>query len=73
MQSVPPVAEFQFSPYGQNKTPITASPSSLHVGTGGRVALQTARAVIRGEGEAYRVRVLFDAGSHRSFITSKAA
>lgn len=24
-------------------------------------------------GEPYRVRVLFDAGSHRSFITSKAA
>ena len=73
VQSVPPVAEFQFTPYGQNKTPTTASPSSLHVGTGGRVALQTARAVIRGEGEPYRVRVLFDAGSHRSFITFKAA
>ena len=73
VQSVPSVSEFQFSPYGQNKTPITSSPSSLHVGTGGRVALQTARAVIRGEGEPYTVRVLFDAGSHRSFITSKAA
>lgn len=44
VQSVPSVAEFQFSPYGQNKTPIATSPSSLHVGTGGRVALQTARA-----------------------------
>ena len=50
----------------------------MHVGSGGkggggRVALQTARAVIRGEGDPYWVRVLFDAGSHRSFITSKAA
>lgn len=72
-QQVAPVAEFQFSPNGQDKTPIVTSPSSLHVGTGGRVALQTAGAVIRGVGEPYRVRVLFDAGSHRSFITSKAA
>ena len=73
VQSVPSVSEFQFSPYGQNKTSITSSPSSLHVGTGGRVALQTASAVIRGEGDPYTVRVLFDAGSYRSFITSKAA
>ena len=71
-QQVAPVAEFQFSPNGQDKTPIVTSPSSLHVGTGGRVALQTAGAVIRGVGEPYRVRVLFDARSHRSFITSKA-
>ena len=55
---MPPVAEFQFSPNGQDKTPIATSPSSVHVGTGGRVALQTARAVIRGVGEPYRVRVL---------------
>ncbi|XP_015770355.1 PREDICTED: uncharacterized protein LOC107348789 [Acropora digitifera] len=34
VQSVPLVAEFQFSPYGQNKTSTTISPSSLHVGTG---------------------------------------
>ena len=67
-QQVAPVAEFQFSPNGQDKTPIVTSPSSLHVGTGGRVALQTAGAVIRGVGEPYRVRVLFDAGSHRSFM-----
>ena len=72
-QQVPPVAEYQFSPNGQDKTPIVTSPSSLHVGTGERVALQTAHAVIRGVGKPYRVRVLFDTGSHRSFITSKAA
>ena len=52
---------------------ITTSPSTLHVGTGGRVALQTARVVIRGEREPCQVRVLFDGGSHRSFITSGAA
>ena len=52
---------------------ITTSPSTLHVGTGGRVALQTAPAVIRGEREPRQVRVLFDGGSHRSFITSGAA
>ena len=38
----------------------------------GRVALQTAQAVIKGDKRDLRVRVLFDAGSHRSFITSKA-
>ena len=47
-------------------------PTNLHVGIGGLVALQTARGVLRGEREA-KVRVLFDAGSHRSFVTSKAA
>ena len=72
MQSVPPVAEFQFLPYGQNKTLIATSPNSLHVGTGERVVLQTACAVTRRKGKPHRVRVLFDAGSHRFFITSKA-
>ena len=52
---------------------ITTSPSTLHVGAGGQVALQTARAVIKGEREPLQVRVLFDEGSHRSFITSEAA
>ena len=40
--------------------------------TGGLVALQTARGVLRGKAEA-KVRVLLDAGSHRSFVTSTAA
>ena len=35
------------------------------------VALQTARGILRGEGKV-KVRVLFDGGSHRSFVTSKA-
>jgi hypothetical protein len=49
-----------------------SSPTNLHVGIGGLVALQTAREILRGEREA-KVRVLFDEGSHRSFVTSKAA
>ncbi len=69
----PSVGEFQVSPERKDANPSAISPSTLHVGAGGRVALQTARAVIRGDGDPYRVRVLFDAGSHRSFITSKAA
>ncbi|XP_068749238.1 uncharacterized protein [Montipora capricornis] len=39
----------------------------------GKVALQTAQAVVKGDSKSVRVRVLFDAGSHRSFITSRAA
>ena len=42
------------------------------MGTEGRVTLQTAQAVVKGARGNLRVRVLFDAGSHRSFITSKA-
>ena len=37
----------------------------------GRVALQTALAVVNGNSES-KVRVLFDTGSHKSFITAKA-
>ena len=43
----------------------------MHVRTGSLVALQTARGILWGERGA-RVRVLFDTGSHRSFVTSKA-
>lgn len=45
-------------------------PSSLHVSTGSRVALQTAQAQISGEGKNRVIRVLFDSGSHRSFVTA---
>ena len=51
---------------------VTSPSSNMHVGTGGLVALQTARGILRGEGKV-KVRVLFDGGSHRSFVTSKAA
>jgi len=46
-----------------------ASPGNYYVGAGGKVALQTAQARV---GIA-RVRVLFDSGSHKSFITTKVA
>ena len=35
-----------------------------------RIALQTAQALIKG-GTQGRVRVLFDSGRHRSFVTAK--
>lgn len=46
--------------------------ASMLVGTESRIALQTAQALIKG-GKQGRVRVLFDSGSQRSFITAKAA
>ncbi len=56
----------------KNITSNVASPcNNLLAGTGGLVALQTARGVLKGKREA-KVRVLFDAGSHRSFVTSHA-
>ena len=69
-QDKPAVSEFEVRP---EANPTTTSPSSFHVGVGDRVALQTARAVITGEGQPQRVRVLFDAGSHCPFVTARAA
>ena len=63
----------QENPIVKNVSSNVASPcNNLLAGSGGLVALQTARGVLRGKGEA-KVRVLFDAGSHRSFVTSHAA
>ena len=45
---------------------------TFHVGSVGRVALQTAQAVVKGYSKNVRMRVSFDAGSHRSFITTRA-
>ena len=69
-QVKPAVSEFEVRP---EANPTTTSPSSFHVGAGDRVALQTARAVITREGQPHRVRVLFDAGSHHSFVTARVA
>ena len=72
-QLSPNVREFEVLPEREDAKPSALSPSTLHVGSGGRVALQTARTVSwGGEGDPYRVRVLIDAGGRRSFITSKA-
>lgn len=51
---------------------ITSNPNSMLVGTESRIALQTVQALIKGRVQG-RVRVLFDSGSHKSFITVKAA
>ena len=42
----------------------------MHVGkSGSHVAMQTAQALVRGQSEC-RVRVLFDSGSNKSFVTT---
>ena len=58
---------------GNSDQPSTVNtPSSLLVGTENRIALQTAQALIKGNVQG-RVRLLFDSGSHKSFVTAKAA
>ena len=59
-------------PGGNRASQTTQASPALHVGSVGRVALQTAQAVVKGCNKNVRVRVLFDAGSHRSFITKNA-
>ena len=53
-------------------TAQTVTSPTFHVGAVEKVALQTAQAIVRGNNKSVRVRVLFDAGSHRSFITTRA-
>ena len=43
------------------------------VGSSSRIALQTAQAKINGSCNGNRVRVLFDSGSHKSFVTVEVA
>ena len=59
-------------PGGNRASQTTQASPVLHVGSVGRVVLQTAHAVVKGCNKNVRVRVLFDAGSHRSFITKNA-
>lgn len=66
----PPPSEH--TPGGDGSRTFVSNPNSMLVGTESRIALQTAQALIKG-GKKGRVRVLFDSGSHRSFITAKAA
>jgi len=70
VQDKPAVSGLKVTP---EANPTTTSPSSFHVGATDRVALQTARAVITGKSQPQRVRVLFDTGSHRSFVTARVA
>ena len=44
---------------------------NVHVGTKCMVALQTAQGILKGE-RVKRVRVLFDSGIQKSFVTSRA-
>ena len=55
----------------QNVNQASHASPALHVGSVGRVAIQTAQAIIS-VNKSSRVRVLFDAGSHKSFITTRA-
>jgi len=43
------------------------------MGVGDHVAPQTDHAVTSGEDQPQRVRVLFDAGNHHSFVTARVA
>ena len=48
---------------------VTTNTSNVsNVGSGGRAILQTAQATIQGHGDS-RVRILFNSGSHKAFIT----
>ena len=49
-QLSPNVREFEVLPEREDAKPSALSPSTLHVGSGGRVALQTVRAVSWKEG-----------------------
>ena len=57
---------------GDNSQPLVSRPSSLLEGTESKISLQTTQALIAGSVQG-RVRVLFDSGSQRSFVTAKAA
>ena len=68
-------AKPQNPPGERGPQPIGPAPvnsaSSMLVGTESRIGLQTAQALIKGSRQG-RVRVLFDSGSHQSFVTTKA-
>ena len=53
----------------QGQVSETVASPILHVGANCRVALQTAQAVVVVGNRKARVRVMFDSGSHRSFVT----
>ena len=54
----------------KQESPVTVGVQN-HVGAGGRVALQTAKGIVHGERDL-KIRVLFDSGAQRSFITNTA-
>ncbi|CAB3983315.1 TNF receptor-associated factor 3, partial [Paramuricea clavata] len=54
-------------------THIVNVPASMLVGGSSRIVLQTAQALIKGSNSSNRVRVMFDSGSHKSFVTADVA
>jgi hypothetical protein len=57
----------------QASTHIVNVPASMLVGGSSRITLQTAQALIKGSNSSNRVRVMFDSGSHKSFVTADVA
>ena len=55
-------------PKGEAVVSMSGAGVNNHVGVGGGVALQTAKCMIWGKRDL-KVRVLFDCGAHRSFVT----
>ena len=61
-------------PHVENETStnVVNTPASMILGSKNRIALQTAQALVKGQNNN-RIRVLFDSGSHKSFVTAKVA
>ena len=56
---------------GQHEGPVNpVNTNNAFVATSCRIALQTAQAVVKGDKQR-RVRVLFDSGSHKSYVTAR--
>ena len=55
-------------PKGEAVVSMSGAGVNNHVGVGGSVALQTAKGIIWGKRDL-KVRVLFDCGAYRSFVT----
>ena len=57
----------------EDQVPSTHTSSNMHVSTVSRLALQTAQGYVKGNAKDVRIHVMFDTGSHRSFVTSRVA
>ena len=57
--------------HGETKGNILATNASpnMHVGSEGQVVFQTAQGIPKGAQNEARIRVVFDTGSHKSFVT----
>lgn len=57
----------------EDQVPSSHASPNMHVSTVSRVALQTAQGYVKGNAKDVRIRVMFDTGSHKSFVTSSVA